>query len=103
VTCFQNHARSENQDDHPDKRRGVRSYVRTYKLKDVVAHVFKGKVGNVIAGKTDDVSGSKDWLKHYPAALASVLNGLTDDEVKTCEEMLEKWNKEGLSEAQKQT
>ena len=79
------------------KGRAARGFVRQYTTKEVAAKLHKEQLLNIIAEQTDSPLGSKDWLRHYPAALTALYQGLTEEELLTCQQSMELWNKEDPS------
>ena len=65
--------------------------------------MYKDRIQAIIAESTEEASGTKDWLHHYPAALTSVFKALTEVELAECHETMEEWNKQGPSLEQQQT
>jgi hypothetical protein len=71
--------------------------VKKYTTKEVAAKLHNEQLLEIINEQTNAPSGSKDWLRHYPAALTQLFEALTDEELATCQETMERWNKEGPS------
>lgn len=102
ATWFQNNLNSTKDTDQVPKPQGGKSYIRTYTTKDIAGSLHKDRISEIIAQKTDEPSGSKDWLRHYPAALAAVYKDLTEEELEECQEKQKEWNETGPTKEEQQ-
>lgn len=50
-------------------------------MRKVVEQDYKEQIWAVIATKTSDPRGQGNWLSHFPAAVTTVMNSLTDEQL----------------------
>lgn len=80
-----------------EERRGIARYTKHYKTQDVVAKLHKQRIYDLISSQTEAASGTSEWLKLYPRALAETTKELSKDELADVEETKDEWNARGPS------
>lgn len=69
---------------------------KSLSVRDVIKATHKDRIEEVIATKTNEAAGHRDWLHHHPAAVTEVMAELTEAEMEEAEEILNEWMEEGL-------
>ena len=64
--------------------------------------MYKDKIHAILAKKTNAKPGEPAWLKHHPAAVTKVMNGLNEEEMDAVEATRDEWNNEGPEQEEKQ-
>ena len=57
----------------------------------MIKFTHKAQIYESISKQTEATSGQPEWLKLYPAALTTIIENLTEDELVEAERLAEKW------------
>ena len=76
--------------------------MKSYTTCKVVTALFRNEIHVIVAEKTSANPGERDWLKHHPAAVTQVMNGLNKEEMAEMEATRDEWNSEGPDQEEKQ-
>ena len=56
----------------------------------------KDAIHELVSKETDEAVGHPGWLKHYPAALTTVLSNLSPGEIEAVETTAKEWLEDGI-------
>lgn len=62
---------------------------------DVVKITHRNQIHALVAENTNESPGETDWLSHYPAALARLIKGLSEEELANAQNIADEWTNEG--------
>jgi hypothetical protein len=80
-------------DSRASRNTAPKGTLKVYSVRDAVRQLYNSRIKTVVEdqAKEDDESGDK--LKYYPAALTTVMKSLTEEQLKSTEDMAKEWNK----------
>ena len=64
---------------------------KPFTIREVIKFTHKAQIYESISKQTEATSGQPEWLKLYPAALTTIIENLTEDELAEAERLAEEW------------
>ncbi|KAH9990726.1 hypothetical protein BJV77DRAFT_1068789 [Russula vinacea] len=64
---------------------------KPFTIREVIKFTHKAQIYESISKQTEATSGQPEWLKLYPAALTTIIENLTEDELTEAERLAEEW------------